>query len=73
MNFKKMMLALGTLASFGLVACGSASSSSGPESDRSSSSAEHIVLRESNGGSLITVSSFKAGYATATSLKTQKA
>ena len=41
MNFKKMMLALGTLASFGLVACGSDSSSSGPESDRSSSSAEH--------------------------------
>lgn len=69
MNFKKMMLALGTLASFGLVACGSDSSSSGPESDRSSSSAEHIVLPESNGDSLITVSSFKAGYATATSLK----
>ncbi|MCI6873348.1 hypothetical protein, partial [Hallerella sp.] len=64
-----MMLALGTLASFGLVACGSDSSSSGPESDRSSSSAEHIVLPESNGDSLITVSSFKAGYATATSLK----
>lgn len=70
MNFKKLMLALGTLATFGLVACGSDSSSSGPESgESSSSSAEQIVLPESNGDSLITVSSFKADYATATSLK----
>ncbi len=70
MNFKKMWLALGTVATLGLVACGSDSSSSGPESgESSSSSAEQIVLPESNGDSLITVSNFKSSYATATTVK----
>ena len=70
MNFKKLWLALSAMATFGLVACGSESSSSGPENgDSSSSSAEQIVLPESNGDSLITVSNFSASYSTSTTVK----
>lgn len=66
-----MLLALGTVATFGLVACGSDSSSSSPDAgeNSSSSAAEQIVLPESNGDSLITVSNFKSSYASATTVK----
>ena len=69
MNLKKILIAVGFVSSFGLVACGSDSSSgSSPENPSSSSAAAPIVLPESNADSLIEIS-FGTAHATASELK----
>lgn len=70
MNLKKLLMAAGLVSSFGLVACGSDSSSgSSPEDSSSSSAALPIVLPETNADTLIEISNFKPAYANASELK----
>ncbi len=70
MNLKKILMAVGLVASFGLVACGSDSSSgSSPEDSSSSSAAAPIVLPETNADTLIEISNFGTDYANASELK----
>ncbi|MCI5599831.1 MAG: hypothetical protein MR362_00840 [Hallerella sp.] len=68
MNFKKVMTAFGLVASFGLAACSSDSSSGADPEDLSSSSSAPIVLPETNGDSLVKFTSMNASPSGATSI-----
>lgn len=70
MNLMKFFATIGLVSSFGLVACGSDSSSnSSPETPSSGSSATPIVLPESNGDTLVDISGFGYAYLNSTTLK----